>query len=262
MSLTPPEFTLARVCFILSALVVLARLTWWISVEQHVSKIILIFSISAVFLMIGIVLSTGMHWINSRELIVKQPSVSRKEPSTETVSVTPSIYTVNPGRMDEEFVIKVTNDSDYLLWKIQVKIIRESGDMPLEDILISADGSPKTLNQFNIVPDGGIEIGPPKEDKIRITLYGDINGPRLSELYVIKKSGDAYKIFFVDNMDAHSTKSFPLIMYKRRCKTKTKFSFSVSGAYKNPIPTYKQFESGESTTVIPPEGFHDKDEGQ
>jgi hypothetical protein len=71
MSLNPPEFTVARVCFIIAALVLLARFSWWISIEQQrISGILLISSLTAAFFLIGLFLGSGLHWINKRKLLI------------------------------------------------------------------------------------------------------------------------------------------------------------------------------------------------
>jgi hypothetical protein len=73
MGLNPPDFTLTRLCFIIAASVVLARFSYWISVEhQFESKIIFFVLLCSVFLLMGSTLGIGLQWVNKRELITKQ----------------------------------------------------------------------------------------------------------------------------------------------------------------------------------------------
>jgi hypothetical protein len=91
MSLTPPEFSFARACFIFAALVVLARFSWWISIEHRpISNTLLILSLSAAFLVVGLLLGSGLQWISNREIIAKQAEAKNKiatqQPTAEEIA--------------------------------------------------------------------------------------------------------------------------------------------------------------------------------
>ena len=73
MSLTPPDFTITRICFITAALVVLGRIGWWISIEhQFENKSLIVVSVSLAFVAIGFCLGCGLYWVDKRESIAKQ----------------------------------------------------------------------------------------------------------------------------------------------------------------------------------------------
>lgn len=174
------------------------------------------------------------------------------EKKYEVVFVVPSSYVIQPG-MDEEFTMKVTNNYNYPLYKVQVKISLEYGDLPLEDVLISSTSDEKIPGKLEIISRAQLYKGPPK-DAIRIKVFNDNGRIRLIELYVRTKEGDIYKIFFIEHMDAHDTKNFPLKIHKNRCEKKSKISFKIRGSSKNPVPTY--MKPGELKIVIPKEGHH------
>jgi|GEM_PF-6675070 len=168
------------------------------------------------------------------------------------IFVTPSSYTVNPG-MDEEFTMKITNNLEYPLYKIEVKISLEDGDLPLEDILISATGNEEDLDKMEILPDNQLYKGPPK-DSIRISIFNDNGKIRLKELYVRKKEGELYKLFFIEHMNPKETKSYPLRIHKGRMQKKSKLSFKIASSSREPVPTYKTAD--ELKIFIPKEGNH------
>ena len=170
----------------------------------------------------------------------------------EVVFVVPSSYVIQPG-MDEKFTMKVTNNYDYPLYKVQVKINLEYGNLPLEDILISPTGDERILDNLEIIPEDQLYKGPPR-DTIRTNFFNDNGNIRLIELYVRKKEGELYKIFFIEHMSAHETKNFPLKIHKSRCDRESKISLKIRGSSKKPIPTY--VKPGESKIVIPKEGHH------
>ncbi len=60
MTLTPPEFTLARACFIFAALVILGRICWWISAELKPVNTMFFISLIISFFVIGSVLAGGL----------------------------------------------------------------------------------------------------------------------------------------------------------------------------------------------------------
>ena len=73
MGLSPPEFTVSRICFIVAALFFLARISWWVAVEhQSASSFFVISCIASAFIVIGLILGTGLLWINNREAITKE----------------------------------------------------------------------------------------------------------------------------------------------------------------------------------------------
>lgn len=175
-----------------------------------------------------------------------------REKKYEVVFVVPSSYVIQPG-MDEKFTMKITNNYNYPLYKVQVKINLEYGDLPLEDVLISPTGDERILDNLEIIPGDQLYKGPPK-DAIRTEVFNDNGRIRLIGLYVRKKEGEIYKIFFIEHMDAHETKNFPLKIHKSRCEKKSKISFKIRGSSKNPVSTY--MKPGELITVIPKEGHY------
>lgn len=73
LSLNPPAFLLTKGCFIVCALTVLGRVGWWISVEQGFeSKYSVTVFIPLTFLVVGLLLSTGLQWVSSRENMQKR----------------------------------------------------------------------------------------------------------------------------------------------------------------------------------------------
>jgi hypothetical protein len=70
MSMTPPDFSITRICFIVAAAVALGRICWWISFQhQFPSKVIFLLSITTTFFLIGLALGLGFLWVESREKI-------------------------------------------------------------------------------------------------------------------------------------------------------------------------------------------------
>lgn len=177
---------------------------------------------------------------------------TRKEFLYAKVFVVPSSYVIHPG-MNEEFIMTVTNNNDYPLYKVQVKINIENGDLPLEDIFISPKSGERLPDKLNIEADDKLYKGPPK-DVARLQFYNDNGQIKVTAMDVRTKEGEIYSIFFIDHMSANTSKDFHIKINKTRCEKESKISFKIRGSSKNPVPTY--FNPGETKIVIPKEGHH------
>jgi hypothetical protein len=186
---------------------------------------------------------------SKKEQLQKQPTVE-KTPQQPNIFVSPSSRIVNIG-MDEEFIMKVTNDCSYPLGLVQVKIRLDAGDLPLEDILISPDGIRKSPDQFQ--KSSGSLIQNAVKDSLKVILFND-NGRVLVRQLLLKQKGELFTLFYVEDIDPHSTKSFPVIIQKARTKTQSKLSFSIRASCKNYVTRYT---AGERQIILPREGHHE-----
>lgn len=83
LSMTPPEFTTAHICFTLSAAILMARLGWWLAFEQPASKIQLFLFAFIIFGIIGCLWLFSMKWITQREQKFVTATTQPKQPTVE-----------------------------------------------------------------------------------------------------------------------------------------------------------------------------------
>jgi len=67
LSMTPPEFTTAHICFSLSAVILMARLGWWLAFEHPASQFQSIVFAFIIFGIIGCLWLISMRWVSERE---------------------------------------------------------------------------------------------------------------------------------------------------------------------------------------------------
>ena len=82
LSMTPPEFTTAHICFTLSAAILMARLGWWLAFEQSESKFQLFLFAFIIFGIIGCLWLFSMKWITQREQkFITSTSIKEQKPA-------------------------------------------------------------------------------------------------------------------------------------------------------------------------------------
>lgn len=65
-----PDLTITRVCFIISALVLLGWVSRWIFSEHHFNNNLLMYVCAiGAFVWVGVVLTASMRWVSHRECI-------------------------------------------------------------------------------------------------------------------------------------------------------------------------------------------------
>lgn len=75
---TSPYFMLSRVCFILVALIFLARLSWWIGVEQHFSnKFLMYVVVVVIYGATGTALIYGLVFLSDLEHKFKELNIAQ-----------------------------------------------------------------------------------------------------------------------------------------------------------------------------------------
>jgi hypothetical protein len=93
MNQTPPIFMLSRVCFLLATLIFLARLSWWIAVENYFgNKLFICALMLGLFGGTSIVLIYGLLWISDqehkfKETITSQIKAEHREPEADKISL-------------------------------------------------------------------------------------------------------------------------------------------------------------------------------
>ncbi len=68
MSLTPPAYLISRCCFLLSLLILIGRLGWWLVFEHSGNKIWTTVLAFVIFGCIGVLWAYSMQWVNEREI--------------------------------------------------------------------------------------------------------------------------------------------------------------------------------------------------
>jgi hypothetical protein len=85
MTLTPPEYTAARICLLLATGLLLCRFGYWMTVEHHFeNKISMTIVAFALFGIIGAASIYGLRWVSDREYKFKMNAV--KQPTAEEIA--------------------------------------------------------------------------------------------------------------------------------------------------------------------------------
>lgn len=236
---------IAEILFVVGiGLFLVKGLTWEIPRKHTKKKIIYFWMVFSALLII--VIFTVINYYQNRV-----------PPQGSFISVSPASYTVHPG-MDEEFKMKITNNHDYPLGFVQVKIKLDSGDLPLENILISPSGKPIDLKNFPKPYGDPLQYGSPK-DALRVLFSNDDGHIRVSGLMCRQKE-ELFILFFIEDMGPRSTRSFPVLIQKYRCKSKSRLLFSIRGSCKDSLPIYTRsdIKGKEIRSLLPPEGHYEK----
>jgi len=135
------------------------------------------------------------------------------------IFVSPRKWTVGNGQCDK-FSMKVTNNKDVPLYRINVLMKVESGDLPADNIKIE----PSSQSMLDVrIPAKGNSVHWLADYMI---LVGRTN----------KKTEDSNDIaqLVINNINAHSTQAFVLDVDAIKCKKRSKISFKVSEYSENP----------------------------
>ena len=208
---------IAELFFLLGGALFLFKALTWDIPKKHARKKVIQAGIIVVTI-IGLSMATGLNYY-----------VNRTAPQGSLVFVTPQLYIVRSG-MDEEFIIKVTNDHSYPLYKVRIIIKLDSGDFPL-------------FEKDALVIDSGVCI----------------MGAVCIVAIDVKNPHECYKLLLIENMDPHTTKSFPAIVHKSGIITDSKLSFTIMGTCRNPVPRYtehNELSPGEASRIIIPKAGH------
>jgi hypothetical protein len=132
----PPPYIFSRACFLLAALVLLGRLTWWLLVEADFKNgpmtFLLIFIIYAG---VGIVLVSGFIWISNHERKTQETSKTGKQADKSEITqpIQRPLITLEAIKIIEPLVISERDT------RIDLEItIKNDGPVPASHIMIYA----------------------------------------------------------------------------------------------------------------------------
>lgn len=238
MGLTPPDFTLSRTCFIIAALVALARICWWLSIErQPTNAVILISSIAAAFLLIGLLLGSGLYWVSNRELIVKQSENRNKDatppPQPAQVAVEPSEISIS-NNIGGTAIIKNYRTDDVFEVYLKIETIgHRYADLDSLDIKTETGQVPSLTNETIGDASGSVTV-----DFSHIRIQGFDNQKPFIYLMIYRIKGLQSEVIRIQQRDLAKTRPIELIL------TIAKFT--------NSAPRFVSVENGAGLALNPP----------
>ncbi|MBI4634099.1 MAG: hypothetical protein HY742_09445 [Deltaproteobacteria bacterium] len=176
LSMNPPEYIIAYICFTVTALLLLARTGWWLAFEQSGSKVQVVLFAFVILGSISALWSISMKWVKEREHNFLTPTSKTEQPPAEKRSAAPVAFKkhipqlVPPSKQTEQGMSKsivLPQENRFPLVDVELERVKaEDSEVQFAYDIFVHNKSNVTISQIHI-----LRMINPEKNKQRIAVH-------------------------------------------------------------------------------------------